>query len=165
MKRAEDYSGLQILLHWLTAALIAWQLLVNRQIERDFDGYMDGDVLQPGLLTYVHIGVGLLIFALTVLRLVVRYRVGVPSPDSGVPRVFVWAANFTHSALYGMLMAMPLTGVMAWFGNSDVAAEFHELGKIFLILLLVAHIIGGFFEQFVLGNPAIQRIIGAKLKK
>ena len=56
--------------------------------------------------------------------------------------------------------------LLAWFGNnSDVAAEFHELGKIFLILLLVAHIIGGFFEQFVLGNPAIQRIIGAKLKK
>ena len=165
MKRETSYSRLQILIHWLTAALIALQLLVNQEIEHDFDTFMDGDELQPSLLSYVHVAVGCTIFALVVLRLVVRYRTGVPPPHSSIPRVFVWAASFTHAALYGMLLVMPLTGFMAWFGHSELAAELHELGKIILILLLVAHIVGGFFEEFVLGNPSIQRITNARIKK
>jgi len=165
MKRVEGYSRLQILIHWVTAALIAFQLLVNRQIERDFDKHMDGDSLQTSLLTYAHIAGGLLIFALTVLRLAVWYRRGVPSAHGRVPKFFVWAAHLTHAALYGMLLAMPLAGAIAWFGRSDMAAEWHELGKTLLILLLVAHIIGGFFEEFLLGNPSIQRITGTEIKK
>jgi cytochrome b561 len=165
MRRAEGYSWLQILIHWLTAGLIAFQLLVNQQIERDFDNRMDGDGVEPSLLGYVHIAVGISILALGVLRLVVRYRTGVPLPNSDVPKIFVWAANVTHAALYGLLLAMPLTGLLAWFGHSDLAAELHELGKTLLILLLVAHIVGGFFEEFVLVNPSIQRITGGRMPR
>lgn len=165
MKGVEGYSRLQILIHWLTAALIAVQLLVNHQIERDFDNLMDGDGFQPSLLSYVHIAVGCTIFALAVVRLGVRYRTGVPPPNRGVPKLIIWVANLTHAALYGLLLVMPLTGFMAWFGHSEMAAEVHEFGKTILILLLIAHIVGGFFEEFVLGNPSIQRITGVKKKR
>ena len=123
MRRAEGYSWLQILIHWLTAGLIAFQLLVNDQIERDFDNRMDGDGLEPSLLGYVHIAVGISILALGILRLVVRYRMGVPFPHSDVPKIFVWTANVTHAALYGLLLAMPLTGLLAWFGHSDIGGR------------------------------------------
>jgi hypothetical protein len=46
-----------------------------------------------------------------------------------------------------------------------LAAELHELGKTLLILLLVAHIVGGFFEEFVPVNPSIQRITGGRMPR
>jgi cytochrome b561 len=157
--RAKGYSRLQILLHWTMAALIIFQLLVNRGMQDAFDDMMDGDRIDSGYWAALHIAVGLAVLALAIVRVAIRLRRGASPPDPDHPVVLVWLSMATHLALYGFIFLIPLTGAFAWFGRSEISAEVHEWARLLLIPLILLHAVGAFVEQFVFHNGTITRMV------
>jgi cytochrome b561 len=160
-KAPNGYSLLQIVLHWTIAALVIFQLLVNKGIQDAFDDMMDSDPVDDGFWAALHIAVGVTVLLLAIVRVLVRLRRGAPPPEkaAGRPVILDWLAFATHLALYGFIFAMPLTGAIAWFGGSDLSAEAHELGKLLLIPLILLHAIGGFVEHFYYRNGTLFRML------
>jgi cytochrome b561 len=153
------YSWLQIILHWTIAALITFQLLVNRGMQDAFDDMMDGDPVESGTWAVLHIAVGVTVLVLGSIRVVTRLRHGAPPPEPGRLLLLNWLATATHLALYGFIFLMPVTGALAWFGQSEISAEVHEFARLLLIGLILLHVLGAFVEQFVFRNDSIVRML------
>jgi cytochrome b561 len=156
------YSRLQIGLHWTIALLVVLQLSINAGVRDAFGDRLEG--LGPGLAglaagTIFHIVSGMTILALTLLRLVVRLRRGAPEAEEGVPPVIALMAVFAHAALYGFLLFMPVTGLIAWFFASEFFGTLHEIGRFLLVPLIAAHALAALVEHFVLRNDTLRRML------
>lgn len=157
----DGYSRLQIVLHWGTAALILLQLVVNEEMRAAFRTRLEGAGIGLPPAAALHLAAGLLILAMTVLRLGLRLRKGpLPPPEGGHP-LLVAAGEWAHRALYALLFFMTLTGTAAWFLRSETAAILHEAGRLALIALILLHILGALAEHFVIGNRVIRRMLRA----
>ena len=137
------------------------QLVYNEPMQQAFDDRIDGErsPLDPGAL--FHIVVGSTVLALAALRLFVRLWRGAPPPHADKPRVVAWAGQATHAALYVMIFAMPLTGLLAWFAGAESFAQLHETGRLFLIGLIGLHVLGALAEHFVFRNDGLLRMLRA----
>lgn len=158
----KGYSGLQIVLHWVIAALVVIQLLVNDGIQDAFKERSDGGPFDGEIGAIVHIAIGLTIFALAGLRFAVRLWRGVPEAHSTNPPLVNLAGHAAHVLLYAFLFAMPLTGAVAWFTGLELSAELHELGRLILIPLIALHALGALGEHFVLKTNSLIRILKAE---
>jgi cytochrome b561 len=107
--RAELSSGwtkAQRRLHWWTAALVllvfplGWLMV----------GVPLNQLLLKFLLYQLHKTLGILAFALAVIRLLVRARRARPSWDEGIPDWQRQAASAVHALLYAGLLATPMLG-------------------------------------------------------
>jgi len=157
----DGYSRLQIALHWSIAALVFFQLLYNEPMQRAFDDRIDDDGSASGVGALLHIIVGASVLVLAAVRVVVRLSRGAPPPHPGNPRVVTVAGNATHAALYFMIFAMPITGLLAWFAGSETSAEWHETGRLLLIALIGLHVIGALAEHFVFRRDSLLRMLRA----
>jgi cytochrome b561 len=97
----KGYSMVQVVLHWTIAALVIFQLLVNDGVQHAFDDRMDGDPVEDGAAALLHVGIGIAIMALAVLRLIVRLTRGAPAPHDDKPAIINWIGYATHFLLYG----------------------------------------------------------------
>lgn len=158
----KGYSGLQIVLHWIIAALVVVQLLVNDDIQDAFKERSDGEPFDGEIGATVHIAIGLTIFVLAGLRLAVRFWRGAPEAHSTNPPLVNIAGHAAHVLLYAFLFAMPLTGAIAWFTGLELSAELHELGRLVLIPLIALHAIGALAEHFVFKTNSLIRILKAE---
>jgi cytochrome b561 len=92
------------LLHWASAALVLGALglgVTMVQLVRDPAERFD--------LTQIHKGLGVVILALTAVRLVLRLALRAPKPQPAAPLMQA-AARANHATLYLLLLAMPLSG-------------------------------------------------------
>lgn len=158
----KGYSILQIVLHWTIAALVVFQLLVNDDVQDAFKERSDGEPFHGEAGAVLHIVVGLTIFALAVFRLAVRLWRGVPGAHSTNPPLVNLAGHAAHLLLYTFLLAMPLTGAIAWFTGLELSAELHELGRLFLIPLIALHALGALAEHFVFRTNSLIRMLKAE---
>jgi len=93
------YSSAAILLHWLVALALAFQLALGVGMPKDESGFA---------LYQLHKSVGIAILALTVLRLGVRLmHKAPPVKEAGVGGQ---VARAVHMAFYFLLILIPLTG-------------------------------------------------------
>ncbi len=113
------YGAIAQFLHWTAVALVvlAWVL------------GMLGDELPKGssrdLGLYVHTTAGLLVIALTILRLL--WRLADPSPPAEKTRFGEWlfadwvglGAKLAHFGLYVLLVAVPVAGIVLQFARGD----------------------------------------------
>lgn len=159
MAAPKGYSTLQIALHWIIAALVIFQLLVNEGMQQAFDDRMDGERVEDMGAALVHIAIGVTILVLAVIRLIVRLTRGAPPAHDDKPAIINWIGYATHFLLYGFIFAMPLTGALAWFGGVEASAEIHELGRLVLIPLIGLHIAGALTEHFVFRNDTLMRML------
>lgn len=157
MRGRTGYSAAQIALHWAVVVLIAVQLTVSDGMEQGFDDRMNGSQGAGGWAV-LHITLGLGVVSLAALRLGLRLTRGAPPPAAGNPALVKWSGMLTHLALYLVMFAMPLTGALAWFGYSEVAAELHEAGRFILIVLIGLHVLGALAEHFVFGHNTLWRM-------
>ena len=116
---AHGYGAVSLSLHWLTVGLVvpAWLLgTFGDELPR-------GAARSAGL--FVHIWARLAILALVALRIV--WRLFDPPPPSEAARFGQWldiAARLTHFARYGLLIAVPVVGVLLQFARGDALSIF-----------------------------------------
>jgi len=152
------YSRVQIRLHWLVFALLVVQFILHEPITDAFDRIEDGLVpdFQPQVA--VHVFGGFLIFVLVAARLWIRLDRGVPPLPASDPPLQRLAAHITHYTLYGLLLAMPVSGAVAWFRGNEVAADAHGVMRFALIGLVALHVLASLYHQFVLKDGLLQRM-------
>lgn len=159
MKTTKGYSLGQIWLHWLVAVLIALQFLLKNSISQSWEAFLAGRDVEFQPLVAAHIFGGLTILAFVVWRLVLRAKRGGPPPPDAEPAGLRLAAKAAHVSLYALMVAMPVSGAVAWFGSVEQAATAHKLLKIALLALIVLHVIAALVHQFFFKTNLIARMV------
>ncbi len=151
------YSRLQIALHWLVFALIAQQYLFKDAMSAAWDRITDG--LEAGFdpLVMAHVAAGALVLLLALWRLTLRARRGAP-PAIEASKVQGILAKLTHVGLYVLMILMPVSGAVAWFGGVSAAAQGHNVMKFILLALVALHVVGALYHQFVLRDGTLARM-------
>jgi cytochrome b561 len=161
LKTPVAFSLPQRVLHWLTAALVFFNLLLpdgmeewNRSIKRTGSATAD----QVGSAN-IHAYVGIAILILVVLRLAFRFVQGVPPSSSLEPAIFRVVAKIAHVLLYGLLIAMPATGMAAYYLGYDGAGDVHaDILKVVLWALIAGHVLGALTHQFYWKTNVLRRM-------
>lgn len=116
---ADSYGAVPQALHWLTVGLVAlaWAL-----------GTFD-DVLPKGAARasglFVHIFAGMAILAVLIVRLL--WRIVDPPPPAEATMLGAWldrAGRLAHYALYALLVAAPVAGIVLQFARGDALPLF-----------------------------------------
>lgn len=98
------YNNIAVLLHWLIAAAIIFQLGL---------GWRMGDEPKGAgayALFQLHKSIGFSILFLSVFRVVWRLTHKAPELPNTMPQWEQWAAKLAHLAFYGIMLGLPLTG-------------------------------------------------------
>src|SRR4051812_17108464 len=115
----DGYGAMPQIMHWLTVALVivAWIL-------GEFDDIFPKGAARAASL-FVHISAGLLVIGILVLRLL--WRLADPPPPSERTVLGAWldrAATLTHYALYALLVAVPISGIILQFARGNALQVF-----------------------------------------
>lgn len=156
------YSPVQIALHWVIAALIVVQLTVNTDMQKGFALRLSGATLPESAGAAFHAVVGITILVLAIVRVLIRSGRGVPPPHKDNHPLVNGLSHATHMLLYGFLFFMPITGALAWFTGVELAGVLHELGRLVLIPAILLHLGGALFEEIVLNQRVIRRMVRTK---
>lgn len=161
------------LLHWLTAILIFIQIPL---------GYYAEDLkLSPLKLDLFvwHKSIGMLVLFLAILRLLWRITGTIPkTADASLLQRRL--AQFAHALLYGLMIALPISG---WITTSaaniptklfwllelpaitgpdealkSMASEVHEICVTMLIIILVVHIGAALRHHLILRDSTLKRM-------
>lgn len=102
------YTRVAAALHWSIAVLIGANIVLGLTAESLAD-----DWVRPAI--DLHKSIGLTVLLLVLLRIL--WRLGSPPPPmpAAYPRVERAAAHAVHAALYGLMLALPLSG---WLHDS-----------------------------------------------
>lgn len=112
-KRA--YGAGARLLHWTMFIALMVQLILGYSMER-FDDLLEGPVdrwlggEEENLLIF-HAGLGVMILVLASVRLVYRFKVGLPPWAATLTRFERRLAHRTEVVLYSLMFLIPLTGL------------------------------------------------------
>ncbi|ODN68965.1 cytochrome b [Methylobrevis pamukkalensis] len=158
--RPAAYSLGQITLHWIIAALVLFQLAFGDSMGRLASLLRRGETRGAGdvLMADLHIYLGIAVLLLVLVRIVLRIRLGAPAtPARGHPLLGRLAAA-THQLFYLLLVAMPVTGLVAEYLYRPMG-EFHEAGKPLFIVLILLHVAGALFHQFALRDGVLTRML------
>ena len=90
------------ILHWLMASMILTMIFVGL-------GMMTSLTWRPWLLD-LHMPLGIAILLLVIIRFINRLSFPVPKMPTGMSNFQSKAAGILHWLLYGMMLALPLTG-------------------------------------------------------
>ncbi|KAF7598950.1 MAG: cytochrome B [Candidatus Dactylopiibacterium carminicum] len=175
MPAPTEYSRSQIVLHWLMFVLFAVALVAiewRGNIPRD-----GGQAMRSTLMSF-HIGAGLLVFLFAFVRLGIRLNAGAPAilGDAAWQRA---SAHALHWALYIVMFALPLSGVVfvqaggrevAFFGMNlphlvapdpalrSFVHDAHEFLGNAVYALVGIHIVASLWHHFVLKDDTLRRI-------
>ncbi|MGV8939223.1 MAG: cytochrome b [Allorhizobium sp.] len=158
-RQATGYSGLQIGLHWLVALLVLFQLVFGESMTNVVDAAEEGTVASATdqFLASSHYWVGISVLALVALRFIVRLATGAPEPRTD-SRLVALAASATHWLFYFLLVAVPVSGLLAIYVSDDFG-DIHTLGKPAFIVLIVLHAAAALFHQFFLKDGTLRRML------
>jgi len=156
-RTAAAFSPMQKILHWVVVVLLGLQFFVFDAMGRPFHQWMDGT---GGYTTVVivHIVVGVAILALTLWRLTLRVSRGAPAAPAEEPAVFVLLSKIGHGLIYLLLLLLPLSGLVGWFGKVGNAAGIHEVMTNLLLLIVIVHVAAVVVHQFYWKTNLIARM-------
>jgi cytochrome b561 len=152
------YSGAQIGLHWIIAALVIFLLLFGEDMSHVMRATARGAVVAPSDTFWadVHYYLGIAVLVLILVRLVIRFIWGAPEPlQQGWTRK---AAALSHSAFYLLLIAAPIPGLLGYCLGKPFG-DLHELCKPLLIILIGAHAAAALFHQSWLRDDTLRRML------
>ena len=132
------YSVAQIALHWIIAVLIIGQVVLHEGMEAAYRAVQGGPAATESelLLSDLHVACGIAVFLLALLRVVLRLRRGAPPPPAEEHEALRLAARAVHFAFYAVILLMPATGALAWFGGVGAMAAVHGAGMLLILVLL-----------------------------
>ena len=151
------YSRLQIVLHWLVFALIAHQYFFKGAISAAWGRVTEGMEISFDPLVLAHVGGGALVLLFALWRLSLRARRGVPEAIEA-SKLQSALAKLTHFGLYALMILMPVSGSVAWFGGVGADAQGHNVMKVILLALVALHGVGAFYHHFVLRDGTLARM-------
>ena len=166
----QRYSGGAVLLHWLIALAIAFQLALGFAMPKNASGFE---------LYQLHKSVGVTILLLTLARLAWRLTHRPPAAVEGGFQGFL--AKAVHTLLYAFMVGAPLTGwaivstarlkvptllygTVPWphlplpAAISEAMEETHELLGWIGLALIVLHVAGALRHQLLLRDGLLRRM-------
>jgi cytochrome b561 len=102
-----NYDGVMRTVHWLTVLLVAAAFGAVWIADPQLVGRANA-----GLIVQLHRSLGLTVGALTVFRLLWRWRARIPPLPADLPPVQKLAARTTEGLIYLLLLAQPLAGLL-----------------------------------------------------
>lgn len=177
---SERYGAVVRSLHWTAVALILLAWLLG----------LFGDDLPKGpardLGLFIHITAGLVVLAMVVLRILWRIVDRAPDAESGRYAVLMQRmASLAHIALYGLMIAVPVVGIVVQFargqplplfGITEIASpwpadrafarsvkEVHELLAHALVAIAAVHAAAALFHHWVLRDNTLRRMWPGRL--
>jgi cytochrome b561 len=167
-----QYSKRMVIVHWLTFALLIAAWYFGDSLAEATD---ESKATLTGYI--VHLSVGGAVLLLALFRLYYRRKDGVPAPmgDTSLDKL----AKGIHYLLYAVLFLLPVTGITIIFnskagealwardgsllpkehGFKDVFShEIHEQLVNVLIALVVVHVIGAIYHQFIKKDGLMSRM-------
>jgi len=161
------YSALQIFLHWTVVVLVAFQFVTYRGMEAYWQARMQGDPApeNTSALTYLHVGAGLLVLSLALARIYLRIARGAPAPPADEPRWQAFLSEAVHLAIYLLLLALPVSGAVAWLFSLEIAGVAHELLKNILLGAIGLHIAGALFQHFIRRSEVMIRMLSPERRR
>ena len=167
--RGIRYRPIVVTIHWITAAFILVQIYLGFA----FGSLPKGSSERAELFTW-HKSVGVTILILALVRLAVRLMNPPPPYPAELARWERAFAVWTHRLFYFLIVALPLTGLMAVskggattpiLGGLTVPTipipalgELHEPLVFATIALLVLHVAGALKHQFIDRGPSADRM-------
>jgi cytochrome b561 len=170
-----SYTLTARVLHWVTAALVLFNLPLGLVIAQNWGG-----PLQDWLYN-LHRSIGTLIIPIILLRFAYRLTHPAPPLPDDIPPLQQFAALATHWALYALLIVQPFLG---WIGTSAYPAQIvvfglfelpsiwhedrafsgqvlfvHSLVALAIALLVAAHIGAALYHHFVRRDPILTRMV------
>jgi len=167
----QAYNSGVLALHWIAAFVIvaAWVLGVSMDLFPR--GPARGAALQ------VHVTLGLLVFSLSVLRILWRGVTPAPAPDG--PAWMVPLAHAGHIAMYVMTVALPVSGLLARWARpgfatliggytiptpvalprSELWGDAHAAIAYTLAALVAAHVGAALIHHLVLHDGVLRRMV------
>lgn len=159
MPAPKGYSIVQIALHWGIALLILGQILFGEYMAEVWDTFESTGVARLGVMGWGHVIGGSVVLGLVAWRLILRYSRGVPAPAADETRRVQAAGRAGHLALYALMVATPVAGLLAWFGGMGWAAELHGYAEPAFIALVGLHVAATIWHQFWLKDGLIWRML------
>ena len=160
MKTSENtgYSFVQIALHWMIALLVFFQLVFGESMTAVVDAGEEGTNASSSdvLISVAHYWVGIVILCLVGLRLALRILQGTP-PPAGARTWMTYAAGASHWLFYILLVAVPVTGLLAIYVSGEFG-NIHALAKPAFIVLIALHAAAALFHQFFLKDGTLRRM-------
>ncbi|MEW9805162.1 cytochrome b [Mesorhizobium marinum] len=159
--RPAGYTRAQIVLHWVIAALVIFQIIFGEDIGPAFRAFRKGtEPAADALLSAnIHVYVGLTVLVLAVLRMALRLRYGAPDLPPDEKMVMRYVAGLAHLVLYAAIFLMPLTGALAWYLGMGEIGEIHEIGKPIIIVVVAVHAAGALWQHFVARTDVLRRML------
>lgn len=155
----KGYSRTQIGLHWAVGALILYNLLLGEDMSHVWRALNQTGAAETTTGAWAHIIVGSAVLLLVLWRLVLRLTRGVPAAPEGESALMRLAGSAGHVALYVLMIALPLTGLLAWYGGVTSLAGLHgELLKSLLWAVIVLHVAAALYHQVVLKDGLMERM-------
>lgn len=158
MATPTGYSRTQILLHWAIGLLIVFQLIFGEDMGPAWRTVEQGGTPVMNTWIWAHIVAGILVLVLAVWRLGLRLSRGVPPAPASGSALTDLAGHVAHWAFYALMIALPVSGLFAWYGGVGSAAEVHELMKPVVIVLIVVHVGAALWHQFRLKDNLLARM-------
>ena len=158
MPNPTGYSRLQIRLHWIITILIVAQFVFHEPIVEAWDMFTKTGATEFSPMVAGHVFGGIVILLLVLWRLTVRFKRGAPLPPESEHPLLKMAAHLSHWLLYALMVLMPVSGAVAWFGGIEQAATNHFYMKFAMLGLVALHVVAALFHQFVLKTNLMQRM-------
>lgn len=159
MVEAKGYDPIQIVLHWAMAGMITSQFVFSWLV---LPGWHYLIMTHEFLFTFgvaAHLSTGTTLLALVLWRIRVRWRHKAPSaPDGFDPRLEA-VSHLVHWATYGLMVLIPTTGLLAYFGDLRPVATVHNVLAALLLGLVGIHAAGALYHQFIRHDGLLLRMI------
>ncbi|WP_256379783.1 cytochrome b [Chelativorans sp. ZYF759] len=154
------YSVHQRAMHWTILLLCLIQVPTSWAIRRTHLAHPAAEPEPFDLFLHeVHAWSGWLILALALGQLTLRLVFGRPtSHDDGSPLVR-WGSVAAHWTLYGLLIALPITGTVAMYVTFRVA-PIHSLLSWALLVIVLIHVAAALWHHFYRRDDVLRRMIG-----
>ena len=158
------YSLSQILLHWLIALLVFYQLAVSSGVEETYQIFLNTGEWSNHISNnaVIHIIIGFLILFGMLLRLYLRVKTKIPPLPLSIPIPLKLFARSSHFFIYFFLFLMPITGILGWFWELKFSLIVHTLSSKILLALILIHFCAAIFHEGVLGNKILHRMFQHK---
>ena len=156
------YNRTQIILHWIIAALVVSQFAGHEVIVEVSELIAKGQDPAIPVLARAHVLLGGLTLLLATWRVVLRITRGAPDLPEAESAALKMVAKTTHFLMYAAIFIMPLSGMGAWFGGQEFAANVHGIFRVVLLVSVLLHIAGAVYQQYVLKTDIIKRMMKAE---